>query len=181
MERPHPPMKENKLLLLYAFEKVGAMTNQQAMRFVMENNIMEYLDLQLSLAELTDSGLLQVLPLDESRYYTLTSKAQQTLAFFSSQVPASRLARVDEIAEQWRDLFQQEKLMTCDYVKNSFGDYTVRLTAREHGITLVDITLNVPTHSQAISLCSNWSQRAADAYRVLMESLTGENASPEKK
>lgn len=181
MNRPRPPMKENKLLLLYAFQKVGAMTNQQAMRFVMENGMMDYLDLQLSLAELTESGLLQVLPIDDSRFYTLTSRAQQTLAFFARQVPSSRLQLVDEVAEHWRKLFQRERLMTSDYVKNAFGDYTVRLTAREYGITLVDITLNVPTHAQATSLCANWSQRAADTYRMLMDALTTEQSVPKAK
>ncbi len=171
MERPHPPPKENKLLLLYTFAKVGAMTNLQAMRYVIENGLLDYLDLQLSLAELTDSGLLQVLPVDDNRYYTLTTRAQETLRFFGRQIPASRREIIDQTAGAWRVLFQRERQLTADYVKNDGGDYTVRLAAREAGSVLVDIRLNVPDHDQAKSLCANWNNRAAAAYRALIQSL----------
>ncbi len=174
MERPYPPPKENKLLLLYVFQKVGAMTNLQVMRFIIGNGLMDYLDLQLTLAELTDSGLLQVLPVDDNRYYTLTTRAQQLLELLLREIPASRRDTIDQNAETWRTLFLRERQMTADYIKNSAGDYTVRLVAREAGSTLVDIKISVATLSQAKQICSTWNDRAAVAYRALMEALTEE-------
>jgi hypothetical protein len=171
MERPHAPPKENKLLLLYTFHKVGAMTNLQVMRFVIDNGLMDYLDLQLSLAELTDSGLLQVLPVDDSRYYTLTFGAQETLRFFTKQIPASRRELIDGTAQEWRALFQRERLLTADYLKDADGGYTVHLAAREAGTVLVDIKLGVPALAQAKKLCAAWDNRAADAYRALIQTL----------
>lgn len=171
MDRPNPPPKENKLLLLYMFQKVGAMTNQQAIRFAIENQLMEYLDLQLSLAELIEAELLQSLIVDDVRYYSLTSNAQQTLEFFRTQVPHSRLEVVDENADAWRETFRKERQVTADYQKNSQGDYTVRLAVREGGVTLMGLSLNVPAKAQATQLCAHWEDRAGEAYKMLMDVL----------
>lgn len=171
MDRPHAPPQENKLLLMYVFHKVGAMTNLQAIRFMIENEIMDYLDLQLTLAELTESGFMQVLPVDDARYYTLTGQAQDALAYFRKLIPASRRASIDGAAQAWRDIFRQERMLTCDYQKNAAGDYTVHLVAREEGKTLVDLRLSVASADQAKQLCATWEQNASLAYKVLIDTL----------
>jgi len=171
MERQHPPPQENKLLLLYIFDKVGAMTNLQSLRFAIENDIMDYLDLQLTLAELTESGYVQALLVDDRRFYTLTTQARETLSYFRKHIPASRRAWVDEIAPLWREKFRKERMMTADYRRNGEGDYTVYLAAREAGKTLIDLRLGVTSLERAKALCLAWEDRSADAYRALMEAL----------
>ena len=55
----HPSETENKLLLLHAIDRLGAATSQQLLTFVVENELMDYISLQLGLAELDESGFLR--------------------------------------------------------------------------------------------------------------------------
>ena len=48
----HPSETENKLLLLHAIDRLGSATSQQLLTFVVENELMDYISLQLGLAEL---------------------------------------------------------------------------------------------------------------------------------
>ena len=167
----HPSETENKLLLLHAIDRLGAATSQQLLSFVVENELMDYISLQLGLAELDESGFLRKQPHALGTLYALTGKGHDALMMFRKRVPLSRLAEIDEHAEEWRARFRREKEMLSNFEKRGEKDYVVRLRLQERGCDLLDLRLCVPSRAMAQQFSDEWEKRAGRAYEALMHAL----------
>ncbi len=179
MER-RPSTLENKLLLLHAIDRLGAVTAQQLLHFLIENELMDYISIQLSLAELVDAGLLRKQPHPLGTLYALTGKGRDTLTLFPNRIPHSRIQTLDMRAERWRVRFRREKQMLSGFERESDGSYSVRLRLLEKDSELLNLQVNVPTHKIAERFCDAWIAQASSIYTHIMRSLgEGDTASDE--
>jgi len=176
----NPSDTENKLLLLHAIDRLDAVTTHQILLFMVENNLMDYISLQLLLAELMDAGLLRKRTHAIGALYSPTREGLDSLEMFRSRVPHSRLAAVDDIAEAWRLRFRREKQMLSQFSEEN-GEFVVRLRLLEWDLDLLDIRLTVPTHKQAQRFCDAWIAQAPNIYAHLMHSLGEGDTAPTSK
>ncbi len=178
-----PSDTENKLLLLYAIDRLGAVTAQQLLVFMVENDFMDYISMQLGLAELADAGLFRRQKHPLGTLYALTGKGHDTLDMFLAKLPHSRRTALEELAATWRVRFRREKQMLSDIRKEESGDYTVCLRLIERDSDLLTMNVSVPTHKQAQRFCDAWIAQATNIYAHIMHAL-GEGAkepTPERK
>lgn len=178
MER-RPSETENKLLLLHAVDCLGAVTAEQLLVFMVETQQMDYVSLQLGLAELDEAGLVRKKSHPLGALYALTGKGRDSLALFEKRVPHSRLQAVVVQAEQWRQRFRREKQMLADFEKTATGDFVVRLRLLEKEASLLDMTLSVPTHEHAQRFCDEWIAQASNIYAHIMHALGEDKATPD--
>lgn len=166
-----PSDTENKLLLLHTIDRLGAVTAEQLLLFMTDNEQMGYISLQLGLAELDDAGLIrkQMHPL--GTLYVLTGKGRDSLSMFQKRVPHSRLVTVDDQATKWRQRFRREKQMLASFEKKADGDYVVSLRLLEHDADLLKLELSVPTHEHAQAFCDAWIGQATGIYAHIMHTL----------
>ena len=172
----HPSETENKMLLLHAIDRLGSATSQQLLTFVVENELMDYISLQLGLAELDESGFLRKQPHALGTLFALTGKGHDALLMFRKRVPPSRLAEIDEHAEEWRARFRREKEMLSSFEKRGENDYEVRLRLLERGCDLMDLRLSVPSRVTAQELSDLWEKRAGRVYEAVMHALGDDEA-----
>ena len=165
---------ENKLLILHAVNRLGAVTEQQLLTFMVENEFMDYIALRLGLSELMEGGLLREISHDLGLLYALTGKGHDALHMFQTRVPHSRLTMLDELADEWRVRFRREKQMLADFEKLPDGSFQVRLRLQEQGEDLLDLKLNVPTHTQAQKFADAWIAKAGYVYSAVLKALSGE-------
>lgn len=170
MER-RPSDTENKLLLLRAIDRLGAVTAEQLLVFMVENELMGYIALQLGLAELCESGLVRKQPHALGTLHAITGKGRDALSMFENRVPHSRLASIDECAAAWRKRFRREKTMPADFEKLENGTYAVRLRLLENDENLLDMTIGVPTHEEAQRFSDAWQEAASSIYAHIMRTL----------
>jgi len=166
-----PSALENKLLLLHAIDRLGAVTAQQLLHFLIENELMDYISIQLALAELVEAGLLRKQPHSLGTLYALTGKGRDTLYLFPNRVPHSRVIAVDQTAEPWRVRFRREKQMPSDIVKEQNGEYTVCLRLLEKDTELLNLRVSVPTHKAAERFANAWIAQATSIYAHIVHSL----------
>ncbi len=172
MERPKPKLTENKTLMLYAIDLLGGLTNAQALRFFLENDLMDYIDIQLSLAELHEYGLLYAESMPLGITYNLTQLGKQSIEYFGYRVPDSRRRKVAQLAEQWKPVFQEETQVFSNYVKTFTGDIMVRLAVRESDALQFELNLVAPTNKTAELFCKNWKQYSSEIYGKVLEVLS---------
>lgn len=165
---------ENKLLILHAVNRLGAVTEQQLLTFMVENEFMDYIALRLGLSELMEAGLLREVSHDLGQLYALTGKGHDALHMFRARIPHSRLMMLDQIADEWHVRFRREKQMLADFEKLPDGNFQVRLRLQERGSDLLDLKLNVPTHAQAQGFADAWIDRAGEVYSAVLKALSGE-------
>lgn len=170
--RRRPTLMENKLVLLYILRKVGEMTNQQALRFVVENDIMDYIDLQLALAELLEKDMLTRVDTEFGLMHTVSGEGVRTLEMFMGNVPPSRLKQVDDLRDAWARRFKLERTLPCTYRRDADGLYQASMRVLEPGMKLMDLQLMLPEREMARQVCENYPARADRLYAQLINLLT---------
>lgn len=177
MER-RPSDLENKLLLLYTLEKLGPVTANQLLAFMAENGLMEYIPLQLGLAELMEAEHVKPEPHAAGQLYKLTAKGRDSLALFEGRLPYSVVRQIEERLDPWKRRFRRERQMLADFDKLENGEYRVRLRLLEWGSETLDLAIIVATGRQAQQFCDAWIHKAGDVYAHIIHSLGGEDAEP---
>ena len=66
---------------------------------------------------------------------------------------------------------RNESSILANYYKSTSGEYEAHLVAREGKVTLVDITLSVPTREAAAAICDNWQKKNQEVYEFLTKQL----------
>ena len=166
--RPTPT--ENRLILLLMLEKLGACSAQQLLALTTEGEIMDYIELQIGLGDLTEAGMLRTREHEIGKLYSLSQSGRETLAMFLGHIPNSRRERVETLCAAWKERVSREKHVLSDWREEGDG-FVVRLRLLEQDMTLMDLRLNVPTRAQAGIMCKRWSDCAGDIYAGLMHSL----------
>lgn len=166
--RPTPT--ENRLILLLILDKLGACSAQQLLTFTAEGEIMDYIELQIGLADLTDAGMLRTREHEIGKLYSLSQSGRDTLSMFIGHIPNSRRERVEALCGGWKARISREKHVLADWREEGDG-FVVRLRLLEQDMTLLDLRLNVPTRAQAGLMCKRWEGRAGDIYAGLIHSL----------
>lgn len=172
----NPSDTENKLVLLHAIDRLGGVTAEQLLLFMVENEAMGYIEVQLGLSELVDAGLLRKQLHVLGTLYLLTGKGHDSLFLFRDRVPHSRLFSMDESAKQWRLRFSREKQMVADFEKISDHEYCVHLQLLERNENLLALKISVPTRKIAQQFCDGWIAQASNIYAHIMYAL-GEDES----
>ena len=170
--RRRPTLTENKLMLLYILRQVGEMTNQQALRYVVENDVMDYIDLQLALAELCEQNMITRVDTEYGLMHTVSGEGVRALDMFVSEVPSSRLAQVDSQRDDWAGRFKRERQLPCAYRRDADGLYQARMRVLEPGRKLMDMQLTLPDRDTARQVCDNYPARADQLYAVVIDMLT---------
>lgn len=173
MTARNPSMTEQKLVTLCALERLGPTTALQLLRFMVENELMDYIALQLAMAELDEMGLLRKIPHELGALYALSEEGFSTLRMFHKRIPHSRMRQIEAAAPAWKHRFREEKQVMADWSQDTMGEYTVRLRLLEGEMPLLDMSLSLPTREQAVTFCTNWPRRAGELYARLMHELGG--------
>ena len=50
-------------------------------------------------------------------------------------------------------------------------EYSVRCQVIEHGVPLIDLTITVPTESEAMTISNNWAKKNQEVYALVMSKL----------
>ncbi len=168
------PLTLYKLIVLSMLDKVTfPLTNAQVSAFVLEKEYTSYMTLQQVISELTDAGLI-LLKNDHNRtYLNITEEGRDACRFFEDRIGESIRADIDEYLNNNEFTLRNEVSVTGDYYRSTSGEYEAHLQAKDRDITLVDITLSVPTEETAIAICDNWQQKNQDIYKYLVQNLFG--------
>lgn len=180
MSTRNPSMTEQKLVTLYALDRLGPATALQLLRFMVESGLMDYIALQLSVAELDEMGLLRKLPHALGALYAPSAQGYEALQLFQSRIPHSRAARIDEIAPEWKRRLREEKQVLSDWEKVPSGEYIVHLKLLESELPLLDMRISVPTREQANRFCERWPKAAGGLYAQMMQTLGEEDDAEEE-
>lgn len=163
-------MTDHKLLVLHSLKTLGAVAEQQLWQFMVECDLMDYIEFSLCRAELEEAGMLRTLCDETGTRIALSGAGLETLALFGGRIPPSLRERIEEKGADARSRFRHEASVLSDFVEDE-GGYTVRLRLKEDALTLMDLRLNVPTRAQAQAFCEHFSTRSNELYAMLMRTL----------
>ena len=163
---------EHKLLILYTIEQLGSVTNLQLLQFMVDNQLMDYMTLQLSLGEMMEAGQLEMIPHALGALYRLTDSGQSALAMFVKRVPYSRRQAAAQAAVDWKRRFELEQQLLSDFKKLADGQYLLSLSLMEKGAPLMLLKLTLPAWNMADLFASRWAREGQRIYSHVLKTLS---------
>lgn len=161
-----------KLIILYMLDKVDfPLTTSQISEFILDKGYTSYFKLQQALSELSDSDLVREEVTHNRTLYHLTEDGEQTIHFFYNKISKSIQNDIDNFLAEKRYELKNETSIKADYYKNTAGELSVRCQVMEDSEPLIELTLSVPTESEAKAIINNWNKKNQEIYAWLMSQL----------
>lgn len=147
------------------------LTKAQVGNFIQEREYTNFFTLQQVIAELIDTKLITANTILNRTQLSITDEGKETLRFFGSRISAAIKEDIESYLSEKELALRNEASVSANYYKSTSGEYEARLTAKDRGITLVDITLSVPVKEVAEAVCENWQKKNEAVYQYLIEQL----------
>ena len=147
-----------KLIILYMLDKVDfPLTNSQISEFILNEGYTTYFKLQQALSELLDSGFIR--------------EGEETIHYFKNDISPAIQEDINSFLSNKQYELKNEVAIKADYYRNPNMEYCVRCQILERDAPLIDLTLTVPTESEAMAIAANWTQKNEKIYANLMAEL----------
>lgn len=165
-------LAENKLLLLYIFDKIKLpISNIQITQIILENNFINYFTLHQYISELVSSGFLEYTGEEAKHRLVISEKGSKVLSMFGERLSKNKVEVIDKYLKTHMEKIRKEITISADYTIEGDSNYIVNLKATENNVILIDLKVNVPTNKQARELCSKWKKNSAELYNNIIRQL----------
>ncbi|SHH78816.1 DUF4364 family protein [Clostridium grantii] len=167
-------LAENKLLLLYLFNKIDLpISNNQITEIILKNNLMDYFTLQQFITELSTSKFIESVEYDGKQRLQITPNGSNVLNLFNNRISPSKKELINDFIQKNIDNIKKEMTISADYTIEG-DNYIVNLKATENNIILMDLKVNVASIKQANELCTKWKNSSSDIYTNIISILIQE-------
>ncbi|HBM79549.1 MAG: DUF4364 family protein [Clostridiales bacterium] len=165
-------LAENKLLLLYIFNKIkNPITNAKIIEIVLDNNLINYFLLQQYLSELVSSGFLKTIIEDKKKYLAISPSGQKVLQYFEDRISTKKKDIVRLYFKKYPDLLKKQLDINADYFPAKDNNFIVSCSIFENGSTLFDFKLSVKSVAEAKKICRSWRLNALKYYDDFLKVL----------
>lgn len=166
------PLTLYKLIVLYMLNKVSfPLTSAQVSDFILGKEYTNFITLTQVVTELIESGMVSSQTVGNRTHLTISKEGQETLNFFQNRISDAIQEDIDEYLREKEFKLRNEASVQSHFYKSTSGEYEAHLMAKEKDITLIDLTLSVPTKEVASSICDNWQKKNQEIYEFLIQSL----------
>ncbi len=166
------PLTLYKLIVLYMLNRVTfPLTAAQISDFILEKDYTNFLTLQQVISELTDAGMISSQSIHNRTHLAITEEGKETLFYFENRISDGIKEDILIYLKENEFTLRNESSVQSNYYKSTSGEYEAHLTAKDREITLIDLTLSVPTEEVAIAICDNWQAKNQDIYQYLIKEL----------
>lgn len=160
----------NKLIVLLILKEIDIpLTTGQITDIVLENNLINYFDLQQCLVELEESKM--IVRFGNKEMYKATEMGLKTVELFISRIDSKIRSTIENYTLKNKEKIRLETQVRSDIIKKSNTEYIVNLKVVEKDIELINLSLNVVSSEQAKLICSNWENKYYQVYDQIMNIL----------
>lgn len=163
----------NKLIILYLLHKVEfSLTRIQLYNFLLNYNYTNFQLLQEALLELEETNMIENQLIAQRSFVTITEEGIATLQLLEEDLNSTLKKDIDQNLYKKKLALQNELSINATYDKSTLSnEYEAHLTAIEGNVTLIDLTISIPTQKLAESVCKNWKKKSESIYQYLTEQL----------
>ena len=166
---------KDKLTILYILNGIDKpMLKADITELIMENELLNYFELQLYLTELEDGNLLEVSVLENAQYFLVTEKGKATLELFDDILIPSFISELDILISNKITQLKKFSEMSATYSKLGETDYQVKLSIKEDVRVILDVDLNLISSDQARIVVENFKNNTDLIYKKILEVLLDE-------
>lgn len=166
------PLTVYKLIVLYMLDRVEfPLTNAQVCDYILEKEYTNFFTLQTAISELVDAEMVKPRSIRNRTHLELTVEGRQTLDFFKNRLSTQIKEDIDNYFKEHSFELKNSLSVLSNYYKSTSGEYEASLKVTEKNITLINLTLSVPTEEMAASICDKWETANSEVYKYIVEKL----------
>lgn len=168
---------EGKLLILYLLERLGFDIPRASLEMAaLKMRWLTFFDLQQSLGELEQSGLITLYSRDDQAMVRLAEAGREALPLFVGKLSHDQIDRAETFLRDHRAQLRRASQAWATYQVTGEGQVSVVMKMAERDLLLMEVVLNLPDEQQAAQMVERFADRADDAYQALIKVL-GEDIS----
>jgi predicted transcriptional regulator len=169
-------LAENKLIILYLLDKMDvALSNNDISQFAMERNIMDYINVQQALSQLTDSGYIEAFNEKSTTRYSITHEGSGVLSLFHNRITEWLKSAANEYILNNKQRIRSEYETSANYFPEINGEYLVKCAVCGlDGNQIMELDVVVPTKSQAQLICNNWKRNINNICSTIYQAIIKE-------
>lgn len=162
-----------KLMTLYTLSRVDfALTNKQIAGVFTELGYTNYFNVQYTIGDLVDSGLIREDMYPDCYYYSLTDAGRASLDALKNDLGPDIRSDIDQYLKENRLQFREAVSTRADYYRSTTGDYQVHCEVLDHSELLMEMTVTVPSEQQAKIVAKQWKKKSSDIYSYVFRTLS---------
>ena len=152
-------------------ERLGPVTDDQLLRFMVDCDLMNYFTLQLGLSEMEEQGSVRRVEQPLEPVLEITSAGRALVTEYLPKLPQSRRTQVDAAAQEYRQRFRLQQQTPAELVQLPDGSRCLRLRLLENGRTLLDIWYTLPKGMKLDRVHERWCSVSSAFYCTLTAAL----------
>ncbi len=161
-----------KLIILFMLDRTDyTMTNSLISDFIIGKGYTNLFNLHEALSELIDNDFISTDTIRDTIHYKITNTGEEALSFFENRLPYAIKQDILEFLKAEKINVKNESEIYADYFYNDSNWYTVQCIIKDRKETLMDLKFDVPTKSQAETICNNWRGKSSGIYEYLVNQL----------
>lgn len=161
---------EIRLLILYIVYQSKSVAGQNEIDhtflcdFIAENIRVNYFDMQIQLADLSEDGHLRKFVKNHKDCYTITEKGKYAIESFATRIPRSVRDKVDTIIYESVHTYKEEHSVEVDYWKESEDIHTAVINIRDNEKTIFKMHVSLPSALDAQILKTAFKKKPGHFY-----------------
>lgn len=174
-----------KLIILYLLdraagsgEKGNALDGEIAMgrisNFLIENAYVDFRTLLSTYSQIEKDGYLSGRTVGDTMFLRITEEGRAAVRMFRNQLSPEIRAKADTYLKENGRQLREERSVTGEYYRASYGGYTVHMVVREEQKILFEVNLNVPDEETARRTAARFREVSASMYGAVIEQLFAE-------
>jgi predicted transcriptional regulator len=161
----------NKLTILYAIKGTQhRVTNSEITDFIIQNDFLNYFELQQYISELIEASLLLEVTINDIIHYEITEKGYNSIKFFSERLDKNLRLKIDGKLENFKKAISN-KSKPYSYIIKSDEVYKIKLTLHKDGSALLNCEVQTDTEEKANKIASNWKKNHKRIHSAILETL----------
>lgn len=161
-----------KLIILFMLDRTDyTMTNSMISNFIIGKGYTNLFNLHETLSELIASEFISTDTIRDTIHYKITNSGEEALSLFENRLSYAIKQDILEYLKAERINVKNESEITADYFYNDSNWYTVQCIIKDRKEILLDLKFDVPTKSQAETICNNWRGKSSSIYEYLVNQL----------
>ena len=161
-----------KLIILFMLDRTDyTMTNTLISNFIIEKGYTNMFNLLEALSELIDNNFISTDTIRDTIHYKITDSGEEALSYFENRLPYAIKQDILDYLKSEKINVKNESEIYADYYYNDSNWYTVQCIIKDRKEVLMDLKFDVPTKSQAETICNNWRTKSSSIYEYLVNQL----------
>lgn len=166
----------HKLMILFMLDRASfTMTYETITGFIIDREYCNVEVLDNVISELTESDFVATDIVRNTIHYKITNQGEEALSLFENRLNYNTKQDILEYLHSSKIALKRESEIYADYAYNEYDSYTVKCIIKDRRETLLDIKFDVPSKSQAETICNRWREKSSAIYDYLIRELWTNN------